>query len=867
MSLVTIASHHHEYRSHNLLTLHHSKVVDRQLPTSTHYEIHGKHGTRVTVRNLFGNLPVRVKQRGIAAEQKTEHDRLWEILKRESTSLVLSWCEPVFLKIRDADGKAFINLSTVAQGGNETSTRSSRRRSMLHVLTQAGYIFHDEWASWIPVSASTSTVSVKGAISLEPAPSKRIQFISLGIIPLSSDSGNNELFDEINRIFALSSFGTVDANVDDEKDEKIRRKNEISNYSHRQLKARKGVDRYAKFHLRLSTKHDSDLAGAESFFTEDGSNLNTMIEVLKAVVTEWLAFHHFQPRKASTKGFCQPLSAPTTAEPCSNDAALSDSNTPTIHRMSGDSAVSTLARSKSGELNNHKRKRPKAQLTGKEPDRKHHLVFSDWSRIKSGNTSFLANLGRKVTKRPSTEETSTVQNVANPHSFRVDVAPIQVGSLHQDVQPSAPPTQDLFSDKDRYDEAIPWMDPTTKRTYLLNARTGCVLPRLPTRPRTHSSSIIRGSTLEDFNKPLRLPLKPNTSNPESKTWLKGILRDWKNPIFPPAEASIQQASLHEEHQGRSCNQSSYSVHEQNQNNGSSSALSTYSSGKLSRTGLANAEVLAQLDKKFILVKMKLCTGVALGLDQGVDGHVLCLIDQHAADERIRVEKLFAELCTPLPSGTRNYRSGLGHQSEVAFRVLEKPIQLVLSAQEEDQFAKHATRFAAWGILFDIASRKTVPNKTQLVLSVTSLPPIISERCKSDPQVLITFLRTAVWKYAEASSINPSEEPPQTSGDKASWVRRISDCPEGLVDLVNSRACRSAIMFNDELSLEQCRELVHKLCKCVFPFICAHGRPSMVPLVNIGIVGAPDMAGFDVNTSGNEVPDDGFTAAWKRWQKK
>lgn len=43
----------------------------------------------------------------------------------------------------------------------------------------------------------------------------------------------------------------------------------------------------------------------------------------------------------------------------------------------------------------------------------------------------------------------------------------------------------------------------------------------------------------------------------------------------------------------------------------------------------------------------------------------------------------------------------------------------------------------------------------------------------------------------------------------------------------------AIMFNDVLSTEECRVLVDRLAGRAFPFQCAHGRPSMVPLVDIG----------------------------------
>ena len=38
------------------------------------------------------------------------------------------------------------------------------------------------------------------------------------------------------------------------------------------------------------------------------------------------------------------------------------------------------------------------------------------------------------------------------------------------------------------------------------------------------------------------------------------------------------------------------------------------------------------------------------------------------------------------------------------------------------------------------------------------------------------------------------------------------------------------MFNDSLSMEQCSRLILQLSKTTFPFQCAHGRPSVAPLV-------------------------------------
>lgn len=41
------------------------------------------------------------------------------------------------------------------------------------------------------------------------------------------------------------------------------------------------------------------------------------------------------------------------------------------------------------------------------------------------------------------------------------------------------------------------------------------------------------------------------------------------------------------------------------------------------------------------------------------------------------------------------------------------------------------------------------------------------------------------------------------------------------------------MFNDPLSNDECVKLISRLSRCAFPFQCAHGRPSMAPLVDLG----------------------------------
>jgi DNA mismatch repair ATPase MutL len=54
-------------------------------------------------------------------------------------------------------------------------------------------------------------------------------------------------------------------------------------------------------------------------------------------------------------------------------------------------------------------------------------------------------------------------------------------------------------------------------------------------------------------------------------------------------------------------------------------------------------------------------------------------------------------------------------------------------------------------------------------------------------------------------------------------------PPSVNRVLASKACRTAIKFGDPLPLKACQELIQQLSATSFPFQCAHGRPSIVPL--------------------------------------
>jgi DNA mismatch repair ATPase MutL len=54
-------------------------------------------------------------------------------------------------------------------------------------------------------------------------------------------------------------------------------------------------------------------------------------------------------------------------------------------------------------------------------------------------------------------------------------------------------------------------------------------------------------------------------------------------------------------------------------------------------------------------------------------------------------------------------------------------------------------------------------------------------------------------------------------------------PRAVVELLQAKACRHAIMFGDELTRAECCALLRHLARTQTPFRCAHGRPSVVVL--------------------------------------
>ena len=209
---------------------------------------------------------------------------------------------------------------------------------------------------------------------------------------------------------------------------------------------------------------------------------------------------------------------------------------------------------------------------------------------------------------------------------------------------------------------------------------------------------------------------------------------------------------------------------------------------LTKDMLSNAQVIAQVELKFIIIK------TACG--------VLCAVDQHAADERVALEKLESALCNPnLHDDTIiNLTKRSVKKSDIlrATQIIP-PKRRILSQKDMSTVKHHYSLLQKWKFTFEEVEDQS--------LLITGLPSVCDRTAEVSD--FLDFVRILAH-----SSGSTEIKPP--------FVKHV----------LASNACRYAIMFGDELTHDKCVELISSLSMCELCFICAHGRPSIIPLIDM-----------------------------------
>lgn len=837
MSLLTISSRYRGHSETNSMILHDSKVISRLVPAPTHQEIRGEQGTRVTVNNLFGNMPVRVKHRASSLRRSEDVDKEWEELTRMLVALALSNAGLQKIRLSDREKSRSLSLR-IPHKATESSTSGTQNSGLfrLHtILTQASITSGTNVDEWVKMSASTLNISVKAYVALSPSPTRLNQFISLGINPVFNEHKSaNVLYDEINQVFAGSDFGS-DSAVSGSRESRLQG-------------ATRGARRWPMFYVRIDVKSPLENFPQAETTAESDRALQHIIEVLHAMFYQFLQQHHYRPRKGRKVERDTPSTSHSrdTSTVTSRRFVQQDGSLYSMSSMQSVPVKSTVEAFECGV---------KIPTASKKESSQYFNDFTNWSRVKSGDNKAIKEL--LVCRPRDTSRPQTATSILEFEATSPALASVRVGQLDH----ASDTTQGAR------DQLTRWVDPSTNKNVLVNSRTGqCVAESHGNdRPNT-SIGFVRprsaASLLSQASEPIE---RPHTVPAQSQSaWFENLVNNCANPVFSCPEKpimSIENESVFDN--SSRCNDAQKKLH---QGWAATEPLGDRHNGRISREGLARATIIAQVDRKFILARM------APAREHVYDGtlnQILVLVDQHAADERCRLENLLSDMFTNDEcSGTTSI---LSHQ-------FSTPIQYPIQEDEVSSLAAYSGYFESWGCHYKV-QQEFIDGKRQCSVIIEALPLVIAERCRLEPKLFIQLLRKEIWSRA-GQRIPPLRRFTSTAtfgleheNLALPWLRWMARCPEGILDLINSRACRSSIMFNDPLPIDECQSLISRLSKCAFPFQCAHGRPTMIPIVDesrhLSNLSAWSPGSEDVvESTGYDSPQrqTGFIEAFKKWER-
>uniref|UniRef100_A0A3P8RMN2 WW domain-containing protein n=1 Tax=Amphiprion percula TaxID=161767 RepID=A0A3P8RMN2_AMPPE len=276
---------------------------------------------------------------------------------------------------------------------------------------------------------------------------------------------------------------------------------------------------------------------------------------------------------------------------------------------------------------------------------------------------------------------------------------------------------------------------------------------------------------------------------ESSNSLSSLYSKWNNPVFvrpPMVGVDISTGKADE---------LAVKVH---------SILFPY---RFSKAMIHSMKVIHQVDKKFLACLIN-TRDKEPGAPTETEGNLLVLVDQHAAHERVRLENLIAD----------SYENNPDVQGEkrLCSSTILPPLEI--SMPEEDLRLLRSCQ----SHLRSLGLEVTFSQAADPQVFVGKVPLCFTEKESNE------------LRRGRPSVIKPIVEVRLV----LSWYllnstgRVRGTLPLTVLKVLASLACHGAIKFNDTLSKDECCSLVASLSSCQLPFQCAHGRPSIAPLVDI-----------------------------------
>ncbi|XP_062296052.1 DNA mismatch repair protein Mlh3 isoform X1 [Scomber scombrus] len=229
--------------------------------------------------------------------------------------------------------------------------------------------------------------------------------------------------------------------------------------------------------------------------------------------------------------------------------------------------------------------------------------------------------------------------------------------------------------------------------------------------------------------------------------------------------------------------------------------------RFSKAMIHSMKVIHQVDKKFLACLIN-TRDEESAANAETEGNLLVLLDQHAAHERVRLENLVADSYEDDPDASGQRRlcsSTISPPLEIS--VTEEELRLLRSCQAHLQSLGLEVKFS------EAADPQVLVGKVPLCFMEKESNEFRRGRLSVIKPIVEEYLQEQIELLRSAGRVKGT-------------------LPLTVLKVLASLACHGAIKFNDSLNRDECCSLVASLSSCQLPFQCAHGRPSIAPLVDI-----------------------------------